>query len=171
VEKGEARVQEASPLRVADPGKRAFVDYLPVYSLRAAAGGFSDAQEVEVHDWVNVAGQVRMTRDLFVANVEGKSMEPLIPDGSLCVFRKFKSGSRQGRIVLVQNADLVDPEHGGTYTAKKYNSEKVFDKEGDWLHSEIILSPLNHEYQAIQLTPEDENTVSVIAEFVCVLKI
>ncbi len=39
---------------------------------------------------------------MFVARIAGQSMEPKIPDGSLCVFRHGVTGSRQGRLVLVE---------------------------------------------------------------------
>ena len=39
---------------------------------------------------------------MFVARIAGRSMEPRIPDGSLCVFRAGVTGSREGRLVLVE---------------------------------------------------------------------
>jgi len=38
---------------------------------------------------------------VFVARVQGKSMEPEIPDGAYCLFRPPRSGSGQGRHVRV----------------------------------------------------------------------
>ena len=37
-------------------------------------------------------------------------MEPQIPDGSFCVFRRNVVGSRNGRLVLVRNSELADSE-------------------------------------------------------------
>jgi phage repressor protein C with HTH and peptisase S24 domain len=39
---------------------------------------------------------------MFVAQVVGRSMEPLIPDGSLCIFRHGVRGSRQGKRLLIE---------------------------------------------------------------------
>ncbi len=39
---------------------------------------------------------------MFVAEIAGHSMQPTIPDGSLCVFRYGVAGSREGRLVLVE---------------------------------------------------------------------
>jgi hypothetical protein len=52
-------------------------------------------------------------------------MEPLIPDGSWCLFRPCPAGSREGRIVLVQFASLGAGENGGRFTVKKYHSDKT----------------------------------------------
>ncbi|MBI5882344.1 MAG: hypothetical protein HZB91_04485 [Elusimicrobia bacterium] len=53
-------------------------------------------------------------------------MEPLIPDGSYCVFRSERGGSRDGKVVLVEYAGLQDPDTGMCYTVKKYRSEKEY---------------------------------------------
>ena len=50
----------------------------------------------------------------FVARVLGTSMEPLIPDGSYCLFNRDVAGSRGGRVLLVQHQGIADPETGGT---------------------------------------------------------
>ena len=48
-------------------------------------------------------------------------MEPRIPDGSLCVFRHGVTGSRQGRLVLVENLETAG---NNRYTVKRYESTK-----------------------------------------------
>ncbi|GAB2507962.1 hypothetical protein GCM10008940_07400 [Microbulbifer agarilyticus] len=97
-------------------------------------------------------------------------MEPLIPDGSYCLFRPVPAGTRQNRKLLVHHVGVADEESGGAYTVKVYSSEKVSSDEGDgWLHSQIIMRPLNPEYEPIVLQPESEGEVVAIAEFVRVL--
>ena len=71
--------------------------HLPLYSLRAAATQFGEDMEVEAEDWVRAPESLRLTADMFVARVVGRSMEPLIPDGSLCVFRHGVVGSPPGQ--------------------------------------------------------------------------
>jgi phage repressor protein C with HTH and peptisase S24 domain len=61
---------------------------------------------------------------MFVTRVTGTSMEPIIPDGSWCLFRPCPVGSREDRIVLVQFASPAVGENGGRFTVKKYHSEK-----------------------------------------------
>jgi len=147
---------------------RPFETHLPVYSLRAAAGKFGEGQEVEEEGWVEVSG-MKLREGMFVAQVVGKSMEPRIPDGSYCVFRAPVQGSRQGKIVLVQHHGLHDPETGGRYTVKRYDSEKITDEAGGWRHARVTLSPLNPEYEPIVLTPESEEDVQIVAEWLAVL--
>ncbi len=113
---------------------------------------------------------MRLREGMFVAQVVGKSMEPKIPDGSHSIFRAPVQGSRQGKIVLVQHHDLQDPETGGKYTIKRYQSEKVPDGAGGWRHARITLIPINPDFEPIELIPESEDEVMVVAEWVGVLK-
>ena len=65
---------------------------------------------------------LRLTTDMFVAEIAGHSMEPRIPDGSLCVFRHGVTGSRQGRLVLVEESRK--PRGNNRYTVKRYESDE-----------------------------------------------
>jgi len=147
---------------------RPFQTHLPLYSLRAAAGRFSGDMEVEAEGWVPVPPELRLSKDMFVAQVTGRSMEPMIPDGSLCVFRHTVVGSRQGKLLLIQHRGVS--ESGGEFTVKRYTSLKTPSAEG-WRHSRIRLEPLNPEYEAWDLDPSDieEGPYRVIGEFVRVL--
>jgi SOS-response transcriptional repressor LexA len=144
----------------------AFVTHLPRYSLAVAAGRFLENQEVTAEGWEEAPAGLRLTPEMFVARIVGRSMEPTIPDGSLCVFRGGTvAGSRQGRLVLVEYLG------GGTndrYTVKRYHSEKVQLPDGTWAHGDILLEPLNPEFEAWRLDPE-EGRFRIIAEFVRVL--
>ncbi len=73
-----------------------FVTHLPVYSCRAAAGRFGEQMQVDEEGWVEAPAGLRLTEDMFLATVTGRSMEPKIPDGSRCVFRHGVTGSREG---------------------------------------------------------------------------
>ena len=141
-----------------------FTTHLPVYSLEAAAGYFGSGHDVEVEGWTEVAGRLEDT--MFVARVVGQSMEPRIADGSLCVFRRIAAGSRQGKIVLAQHRDITDPDTGGSFTVKRYESSVVLeDGERTGL---VTLHPLNSDYAPIVIRGDDVN-VAVVAEFVEVL--
>jgi phage repressor protein C with HTH and peptisase S24 domain len=142
-----------------------FVTHLPRYSLAVAAGKFLENQEVTAEGWEETPADLRLTRDMFVARIAGRSMEPRIPDGSLCVFRSGVAGSRQGKLVLVEHLG------GGAndrYTVKRYRSEKTQAPDGSWSHERISLEPLNPDFEAWDLNPE-EDRFRVIAEFVRVL--
>ena len=96
-------------------------------------------------------------------------MEPRIHDGDYCVFRAKPVGTRQGKIVLAQYRGPADPDTGGSYTVKRYSSEKAADPDGGWRHLRIVLSPLNTEFQPIILTPTAEDDVQVVAELIALL--
>jgi SAM-dependent methyltransferase/phage repressor protein C with HTH and peptisase S24 domain len=145
---------------------------VPLYSLQAAAGAFSAVQEVEPEGWVEVDSPRSLRMGMFVAKVVGHSMEPRIPDGSYCLFSSPVVGSRNGRIVLVQHHAIEDPDHGGRYTVKLYESSKrVHSDESQeaWEHEQIVLKPLNPEYENITVS-DDLEGLFVIAEFLEVLR-
>ena len=102
---------------------------------------------------------------MFVARVVGQSMEPVIPDGAWCLFRGPVEGARQGRIVLVELRDDIDPETGQRYTVKRYDSQKSRSGES-WRHTRIALRPVNPDFEPIVLTGADEGELRVVAEFV-----
>jgi SOS-response transcriptional repressor LexA len=86
------------------------------------------------------------------------------------VFRAKPAGTRQGKIVLAQYRGPADPETGGSFTVKRYSSEKDVDEEGGWRHAKITLAPLNPAYSPIVLSARDADSVSVLAEFLTVLR-
>jgi SOS-response transcriptional repressor LexA len=141
-----------------------FRTHLPRYSLRAAAGKFLENQEISEDGWVEAPEDLRLSTDMFVAEIVGHSMEPRIPDGSLCVFRHRVTGSRQGRLVLVENLETTGSNR---YAVKRYESEKAQSEEG-WKHARIRLESLNPEYPSWDLDP-DEDKYRIVAEFVRVL--
>ena len=141
---------------------------VPLYSLEAAAGAFGSKQQPESIGWVKVPGLLKPNAEHFVAKVVGHSMEPLIPNDSYCLFKRYSGGSRQGKVVLAQSQGLNDQETSGSYTVKRYRSEKVLNDD-HWEHGSIVLEPLNKDFQAIYLTPGEARQVDVLAEFVKVL--
>ena len=142
-----------------------FVTHLPRYSLAVAAGKFLENQEVAAEGWEEAPPDLKLAPEMFVAKIAGRSMEPKIPDGSLCVFRHGVAGSRQGRLVLVERLG------GGVndrYTIKRYRSAKKQRETGEWEHERITLEPLNPEFESWDLDPE-EDRFRILAEFVRVL--
>jgi SOS-response transcriptional repressor LexA len=148
-----------------------FVNSVPVYSLRAAAGQFSEIQKVEDHAWIEVPSKFKVLDDLFACQVEGESMNKVIPNGSTCLFRKYTGGSRNGKIVLAELTNFKDAEFGSCYTVKEYQSTKSHDDDG-WSHTSIVLKPLSVDegYANIEIQEDDLNEVKIIGIFECVLK-
>jgi hypothetical protein len=151
-----------------DSEVRPFVTHLPFYGLRAAATKFGEEfDQAEISDpdaWLRAPRGIRLSEGMFVAQVVGRSMEPLIPDGSYCIFRGPVVGSRQGKRLLIEQTSVSDP--ASRYTVKRYTSRKTMDADGDWHHESIRLEPLNPEFEAFELGPGE---FRVIAEFVQVL--
>ncbi len=127
----------------------------------------AEQMAVEEKGWDEVPGDLRITEDMFIAQVVGRSMEPVIPDGSWCVFRRNVVGSREGKRLLVEN--LAESEAGGQrYTVKRYHSKKRYSEDGEWVHSVVRFEPLNPEFEAWEI--DDEHQCRVLAEFVRVLE-
>ena len=158
------------PFEEARETQQAFKTLLPLYGLRAAAGYFGNGEAVEPEGWVDAAGVGRLDERMFVCRAVGRSMEPSIRDGDYLVFRAKPTGTRQGKIVLAQYRGSADPDTGGAFTVKRYRSEKKESPDGAWGHARVTLSPTNSEYDPIVFTDDDARHVTVIAEFVAVLR-
>ena len=145
-----------------------FRTHLPLYAAEAAAGSWGREMNVDedAREWIEAPEDLRLQEHMFVARVTGHSMEPLIPAGSLCVFRggSALAGSREGKPVLVMN--YGEPGEN-RFTVKRYKSAKRRTEEG-WEHSEIWLEPLNPAYERWKL--DEEARIKVIGEFVRVLE-
>lgn len=163
------------PLRQVSKEERdAGVSAAPVIDLRFAAGAFSDAQALEdgAETWVALPDWVRAQPGLFVARVAGESMNRRIPNGSWCLFRANPTGTREGKVVVVQHRSIADPETGGRYTVKLYASEKVPADDGGWRHERITLRPDSDrtEFEPIEIKlGNGDDGFSVVAEFLLVL--
>lgn len=147
-----------------------YVNAVPLIDLQAAAGDFSDLQLADYKDWQIVPAHITVDRDYFACKVVGNSMNRVIPDGAICLFRKHRGGSRKGQIVLVECTGITDADIGSRYTVKEYDSYKTENEEG-WRHERFVLKPksFDPDYKAIELTEEQLADFCVIGEFVQVL--
>lgn len=147
----------------ADAEIRKFVTHLPLYGLRAAATRFGEGMEAAEEGWVRAPENLRLTEGMFAAHVVGRSMEPKIPDGSVCIFRAPVTGSRNGRLLLIEKFGETD--FASRYTVKRYARREALVESAD-RESSIRLEPLNREFESFELTSD---TFRVVAEFVQVL--
>lgn len=147
-----------------------FENAVPVYDLKAAAGGFSEWQQVTDYEWIELPPRYKPSRDWFACTVVGESMNRVIPNGSVCLFKRYTGGSRDGCIVLVEHTSIQDPDFGSGYTVKEYRSKKRVDEDG-WTHQSIILKPLSDrtDYAEMELTEDELAVLKVIGVFECVL--
>jgi len=180
---GEAKVL---PLRRIPPEEaRPFVNAVPVYDLKVAAGRFSALQAVQefpqheeitnpsAFEWVAMEGRTKPSPGLFVTQVVGESMNRRIPNGAWCLWRLNPgcSGENGTEIVLAQHRDIYDAEFGGHYTVKFYECERKPIGEDEAVVRRITLNPSSTDpnFQPIVLEDLDEGELEIIAELVEVL--
>jgi SOS-response transcriptional repressor LexA len=147
-----------------------YVNAIPIYDLKVAAGNFSELQTVNDCEWIALPKNYKPSNDLFACKVIGESMNKIIPNGSICMFRKYTGGSRDGKIVLVEHTSIQDLDFGSGYTVKEYRSTKNVENEL-WSHQSITLKPLSHitEYKDVELSEDELSSLKVIGIFECVL--
>ncbi|MBS5876056.1 MAG: DUF2075 domain-containing protein [Prevotella sp.] len=143
-----------------------YIDFLPLYSIRAACGYFGEGDIVDELGWMKVEGLGKLNRNMFIIQAVGHSMEPIIHDGDYCVFRANPAGSRQGKIVLTQHHNFYDTDYSGSYSIKIYSSKKTYDEYGNWAHEEICLQPKNSSYSPIIINEEESDEFRIVGEFV-----
>ncbi len=142
---------------------------IPLYDFYAAAGSFSELQTEKAYTELEVEEKYALNDNYFACKVVGESMNKRIPNGSICIFKKYDGGSRNGKIVLVENRDVQDPDFNSGFTVKTYSSQKVVSEEG-WEHTEIVLKPnsYNESFSDIIIDEVNGNGITVIGEFIAV---
>jgi hypothetical protein len=166
-------IESEGQVQVIETGKVIpFQNAIPIYSLQAAAGEFGEFQQIDEVDWIAPPKGYQASADLFACTVIGESMNKVIPNGALCMFQKYKGGSRNGQIVLVEHSDVQDADAGSCYTVKEYQSKKVVDG-ANWSHESITLKPLTDSdgYVALELSGEETLSFKVVGVFICVLSL
>ncbi len=147
-----------------------YVNAVPLIDLQVAAGDFSSLQIANHKEWQVLPEHLSATSDYFACRVLGNSMNRVISDGAICLFKKDRGGSRNGQIVLVECTDSIDADTGSRYTIKVYESYKMEDESG-WRHEKIVLKPRSYDpdYKAIELTEDQFSSYRVVGIFVQVL--
>lgn len=141
-------------------------DYLPLFGLQAAASHFGHAREVEVTAWIKLRGvSSNRLAGRFIAQVEGRSMQPTVPHGALALFKAPVTGPLEGRVVLAEWREPSDPDTGGAYAVKRVGAVEG-RKEGG-----IRLSLLsdNSAFPPIVVEGETTGELRIIAELERVL--
>jgi transcriptional regulator with XRE-family HTH domain len=166
---GDGDVAKKSIVIQFDSSKKKPKNAVPFYPLEIAAGKFAEGRlPGEPSGWVIVDSK-HSSEDFFASRVKGSSMEPTIPDGSICLFKKYSGGSRQGKVLLVQVRGLVDPDTGSSFVLKRYKRITALNDADDRSNVIIQLLSDNREYDPIQLKGLSEEAISTLALFVKVL--
>lgn len=155
-EKTEVIVQEKSYL-------------VPFYDFYAAAGTFSEMQVDKDYTMIEVDKDYS-SQNVFACKIVGESMNKIIPNNSICLFKEYSGGSRNGKIVLVENIDFQNTEFNSAFTVKTYTSEKIVS-EDSWGHTAIELKPNSYDssFKSIILNEENGQNMRVVGEFIKVL--
>jgi superfamily II DNA or RNA helicase/HKD family nuclease/SOS-response transcriptional repressor LexA len=144
---------------------------IPLYDFYAAAGTFSEMQSNNEYTIIEGPKNLNFKKDLFACKIIGESMNRVIPNGSICLFEKYEGGSRNGKIVLVENLDFNDQDYNSAFTVKTYSSEKHIT-ENDWLHTSIVLRPNSYDpsFQNIVIDESNAKEMRIVGVFVQILE-
>jgi DUF2075 family protein/predicted GIY-YIG superfamily endonuclease len=145
-----------------------FENSVPLYSLKVAAGEFKFNESFPEEKFILVPDGVKITQDHFACKIIGNSMNKIVHDGQIALFKRYTGGSRNGLMVIAEYYDHQDLDYGSCYTFKEYFSQKIVNEES-WQHEKIILKPKSFDvsYQDIVIDPNaiNEKTFSVIGIF------
>lgn len=152
---------------------RPYVNCVPLVDLKFAAGAFAHSNVIDPDEvaWVTLPDLFSPRAGLFVAQVVGESMNRRIPSGAWCLFKMNPTGTRLGKVVVAQHADILDPDLGGSFTVKIYESEKTVAEDGSWRHGRVLLNPdsTDSRFSPIVIAPTDADRIRIVAELVAVL--
>jgi len=142
---------------------------IPLYDFYAAAGSFSEMQDEKEYRLIPVPKKYAAD-DYFACKVIGESMNKIIPNNAICIFKKYFAGSRGGKILLFENTDSFDPDFNSAFTVKTYSSKKTVSEKG-YQHNEILLRPNSYDnrFKAIVVNEENSEQIKVLGEFISVL--
>lgn len=136
--------------------------FVPLVDLDAAGSVVGPPWSVSAAAWVAVDAAAARLPDAFVARVRGSSMEPRVPAGAHCLFRRPGPGNRAGRLFLVQLRKAAAPDDGGAYALKLVDT---LARKG---RRTVTLRSLHRGSPPVVLDAR-RSDVQIVAEFVAVL--
>lgn len=141
---------------------------LPLIFLRSVALAFYEKidgyfpLDLEIYDELYPIEDGPFAEDRFLVRIEGDSMEPDIPDGSVCRFRIDPGGSRNGKTVLCVIPDSLGG--GSIAVVKRYHSVRKPTIDSIGWAEHIVLSSNNPEHSPVVLTESDDMRIVGIFE-------
>lgn len=145
-----------------------FENSVPLYSLKVAAGEFKFNDSFPEESFIFIPEEIKITKDHFACKIIGNSMNKIVQDGQIALFKWYNGGSRNGLMVIAEYYDYQDVDYGSCYTFKEYFSQKVLGEES-WHHEKIILKPKSFDstFQDIVIEPSsiNEKTFRIIGIF------
>jgi DUF2075 family protein/predicted GIY-YIG superfamily endonuclease len=141
-----------------------FENSVPLYTLKVAAGEFKFNDNIPEESFILIPEGVKITKDHFACKIIGNSMNKIVKDGQIALFKWYNGGSRNGLMVIAEYFDHQDLDYGSCYTFKEYFSQKTINEES-WQHEKIILKPKSFDssFQDIEINPDSiiEKTFSI----------
>lgn len=152
------------------PADKNHQNLIPFYDFYAAAGTFSEMQSEKNFTLIEGAENIKPNNSYFACKIIGESMNRVIPNGSVCLFKTYNGGSRNGKIVLIENMDIQDLDFNSAFTIKTYSSEKLVSEEG-WEHTSIVLRPNSFDtsYKNIIINKDNATEMKIVGEFVSII--
>ena len=151
-----------------------FENSVPLYSLKVAAGDFFANYDLSSNELIAISENTRLSADNFACKIIGNSMNKIIQDGEIALFKKTNDQGRSnnGKIVLVQLIDSNDDDSKSSYTIKEYFSEEPKIIDGVKSRKLILIpqsSDPSYENIVFEFADDTDKKVHIIAEFVKVI--
>ncbi len=160
---------------------RPFVDGVPFYEdlqalverLRDLDGDPQREERQRPTDfrWLPLSGRHRARPGLCVVPISLPSMSRSVPMGSWCLLRLAPAGPWDNKLLLLEHPEIDDPDLGGSWTLRRYQSQQRTYEDGSWQALRVILSAVspNNDIATQVLEEVEESTIWVIAELLEVL--
>ena len=151
-----------------------FVNSVPLYSLKVAAGDFFANYDLTSNELIAINDNTRLSSNNFACKIIGNSMNKIIQDGEIALFKKTNDQGRSnnGKIVLVQLIDYNDDDSKSNYTIKEYFSEEPKIIDGFKSRKLILItqsSDPTYKNIVFEFSDDTDKKVHIIAEFVKVI--
>lgn len=160
------REKQPLMLAVAPPKKERFTRYLPFYTIATAAEKFGSGGVVKEEGWMEAAMDHKPKKTMFVTQIQGRSMAPVMAEGSLAVFDSDVPAVPDGLILMVMNRGIDDPDLGEGVTIRRCHFSKRIGTGKIFRYPEILLEPENPEYETILLKDVASGDLRIIGKYV-----
>lgn len=157
ISEGRVRGGPATLHAVPDRGDGRAPQAVPILSLEVAAGYARSGRVPSALGWTLLVD--RVDGRAFVAQISGRSMEPLIPERSWSLFRAADTVA-VGRIALFELHSRGEGDADRAYVVKKLAERS---------RKRIVLASANPAFAATELVEERGANVRIVAEWIRVV--
>lgn len=164
-----AGASEALPFEIVDPASaKIWENSIPLISVRSLLRDDSYQTSLDDGTWgrelITWPDHPKFEKGMFVARIPGDAMEPTIPAGGYCLFRKPSSDLPDGEIFLVNHAAIDDP-HSGEWAVRKASFTGAMGETDEWKHGQIKLEAANTYLPVKSIDLANESDIQLLGEF------